>query len=134
MFDCAIQLQSTKHTFFSENSSSRINRFYANNRIRAVSARVAPNHFSDRNDLVVQVDIALQASRGKQYWKKNVTCYHNETFLKDLEMKWKTLKKKQNSMSLVEWWIQVKNKVKKLVIEYSTPLKHENSSIENTVI
>ena len=36
-------------------------------------------------------------------------------------------------MNLVEWWIQVKNKVKKLVIEHSTRLKQENSAIENNL-
>ena len=34
-------------------------------------------------------------------------------------------------MSLVEWWIQVKYKVKRLVIEHSARLKRENSDIEN---
>ena len=65
MFDCAIQLQSTKHTFFSENSSSRIDRICASNDVNVVSARVSPNHFSDHNALIVHVDIPLQASRGK---------------------------------------------------------------------
>ena len=40
-------------------------------------------------------------------------------------------KKNRNSLSLVEWWIQVKNKVKKLVIEHSVRLKQENLAIEN---
>ena len=102
MFDCATRLQSTKRTFFSENSSSRIDCIYAANDVNVVSVRVSPNHFSDHNALVVQVDIALQASRGKGYWKNNVTCYQNEAFLIDLKRKWKFWKKKQNSLSLVE--------------------------------
>ena len=103
MFDCARQLQSTKHTFFSENSSLRIERIYATNDVKAVSVRVSQSHFSDHYALVMQIDIAQQASRGKGYWKNNITFYQNETFLKDLKMKWKTWKKKQNSLSLVEW-------------------------------
>ena len=133
MFDCTMQLQQTKHTFFSKISSSRIDRIYASNDVNVVSVRVSPNHFSDHNALIVQVDISLQASRSKGYWKNNVTCYQNETFLNDLESKWKIWKKKQNSLSLVEWWIQVKNKVKKLVIERSARLKRENSAIENNL-
>ena len=43
----------------------------------------------------------------------------------------KIWKKNQNSLSLVEWWIQVKNKVKKLVIKHSARLKQEHSVIEN---
>ena len=43
------------------------------------------------------------------------------------------LEKKTNSLSLVEWWIQVKNKVKKLVIEQSARLKRQNSDIENNL-
>ena len=89
--------------------------------------------FQINNALIVQVDIPLQASRGKGYWKNNVTCYENEAFLTDLETKWKIWKKKQKRLSLVEWWIQVKNKVKKLVIEHSARLKQENSAIENNL-
>ena len=98
-----------------------------------ISVRVSPNRFSDHNALILQVDIPLQASRGKGYWKNNITCYQNENFLNDLETKWKIWKNKQNSLSLVEWWIQVKSKVKKLVIEHSVRLKQENSDIENNL-
>ena len=119
---------------FSENSSSRIDRIYASNDVNVVFVRVSPNHFSDHNALIVQVDIPLQASRGKGYWKNNITCYQNETFRKDLETKWKICKKKSKIVwGLVEWWIQVKNKVKKLVIEHSARLKRENSDIENNL-
>ena len=89
--------------------------------------------FSDHNALIVQVDISLQASRGKGCWKSNVACYQHEAFLNDLESKRKIWKKQQNSLSLVQWWIQVKNKVKKLVIEHSARLKQENSDIENNL-
>ena len=114
-------------------ASSRIDRIYASNDVNVVSVRVSPNHFSDHNALIVQVDIPLQASRGKGYSKNNVACYENEAFLSDLETKWKIWKKQQNSLSLVEWWIQVKYKVKKLVIEHSARLKRENSDIENNL-
>ena len=124
MFDCAMQLQQTKHTFFSEISSSRIDRIYASNDVNVVSVRVSPNHFSDHNALIAQVDISLQASRGKGYWKNNVTCYQNKKNLFERSrIQMENLEKKQNSLSLVEWWIQVKNKVKKLVIEHSARLK-----------
>ena len=69
MFDCAMQVQQTKHTFFSEFSSSRIDRIYASNDVNVVSVRVSSNHFSDHNALIVQVDI------------------QNEAFLTDLETK-----------------------------------------------
>ena len=119
--------------FFTEISSSRIDRIYASNDVNVVSVRVSPNHFSDHNALIVQVDIPLQVLRGKGYWKNNVTCYQNENFLKDLKTKWKIWKNKQNCLSLVEWWIQVKDNVKKLVIEHSARLKQENSAIENNL-
>ena len=67
MFDCATQVQQTKHTFFSEISSSRIDRIYAFYDVNVVSVRVLPNHFSDHNAVIVQVDIPSQASRGKGY-------------------------------------------------------------------
>ena len=120
-----------KKKFCSEISSSRIDRIYASNDVNVVSVRVSPDHFSDHNSLIVQGDIPLEASREKGYWKNNVTCYKNEAFLINLETKWKIWKKKQNILSLDEWWIQVKNKVKKLVIKHSARLKCENSDIEN---
>ena len=43
------------------------------------------------------------------------------------------LEKKQNSLSLVEWWIQIKCKVRELVIKHSARLKRENSDIENNL-
>ena len=58
-----------------------------------VSVRVSPNHFSDHNALTVQVDITLQASRGKGYWKNNVTCYQNENFFKRFKKKMENLEK-----------------------------------------
>ena len=114
-------------------SISRFDRIYASNDVNVVSVRVLPNHFSDHNALIIQVDIPLQASRGKGYWKNNVTYYENEAFLTDLETKWKIWKNKQNNLSLVECWIQVKYKVKKLVIEHTARLKRENSDIENNL-
>ena len=72
---------------FLENLSSRIDRIYASNDVNVISVRVLPNHFSDHNALIVQVDIPLHASRGKGYSKNNVTCYQNEAFLIDLETK-----------------------------------------------
>ena len=50
-----------------------------------------------------------------------------------MEIKWKIWKNKQNSLSLVEWWIQVKYKPKKLVIEHSARLKQANSAVENNL-
>ena len=130
-----MQLQLTKHTFFSENSSSRIDRIYATNDVNVVSVHVSPHHFTDHNVLFVQVDILLRTSPEKGYRKSNVTCYQNETFFKRFRNAMENLEKKQNSLSLslVKWWIQVKNKVKQLVIEHSARIKHENSDIENNL-
>ena len=66
MFDCAIQLPSTKLTFFSENSSSRIDRIYATNDVNAVSVPVSPNRFSDHNAVVAQIDIHSLASVARE--------------------------------------------------------------------
>ena len=79
--------------FLQKFSSSRIDRIYASNDVNVISVRVSPNHFSDQNASIVQVDIPLQASRGKGYWKNNLTCYQNEAVLIDLETKWKIWKK-----------------------------------------
>ena len=65
MFDCATQLQPTKHTFFSEFSSSRVDRIYASYDVNVVSLHVSPNHFSDHNALIVQVEFLYKRREGK---------------------------------------------------------------------
>ena len=56
MFDCCEgqQQENRKHTFFSPNLSSRIDRIYATNDVKATSARVLPNQFSDHDTLIAQ--------------------------------------------------------------------------------
>ena len=93
MFDCATKLQSKKHTFF---QNFRAQELIASMHLMTSTwflVRVSPNHFSDHNALTVQVDIPLQTSRGKGYWKNNVKCCQNEAFLIDLGIKWKIWKK-----------------------------------------
>ena len=51
--------------------------------------------------------------RGRGYWKNNVTRFQDEKFLKDFEAKWQNWKQTKSSLGLVDWWIQVKNKMKK---------------------
>ena len=87
MFDTYAKLQLKKHTCFGENSSSRIDRIYATSDVNAVSARVLPNQFSGHDTVVAQFDIPLQPSRGREYWKNNVTCLQDNTFLQDFENK-----------------------------------------------
>ena len=69
--------------------------------------------------------------RGRGYWKNNVTCFQDEKFLKDFETKWQNWKQTKSSLGLVDWWIEVKNKIKKLVIDHSTRLRQESFAIEN---
>ena len=90
MFDCCEgqQQENRKHTFFNENSSSRIDCIYATNDVKAGSARVLPNQFSDHDILIAQFNISLPMARGRRYWKNNVTCFQDEKFLQDFETKW----------------------------------------------
>ena len=133
MFDCCEgqQQENRKHTFFSENSSLRIDRIYATNEVKASSARVLPNQFSDHDILIAQFNIPLPMVRGRGYWKNNVTCFQDEKFLKDFETKWQNWKQTKSSLGLVDWWIEVKNKIKKLMIDHSTRLRQESLVIEN---
>ena len=87
MFDCCEgqQQEYRKHTFFNKNSSSRIDRIYATNDVKAGSARVLPNQFSDHDILIAQFNIPMV--RGQGYWKNNVTCFQNEKFLQDFKIK-----------------------------------------------
>ena len=133
MFDCCEgqQQENRKHTYFSPNLSSRIDRIYATNDVKAISARVLPNQFSDHDTLIAQFNIPLPMVRGRGYWKNNVTCYQDENFLKDFETNWQNWKQTKSSLGLVDWWIEVKNKIKKLVIDHSTRLRQESFAAEN---
>ena len=131
MFDCSEGQQQRKHTFFSPNSSSRIDRIYATNDVKAISAHVLPNQFSDHDTLIAQFNIPLPVARGRGYWKNNVTCYQDENFLKDFETNWQNWKQTKSSLGLVDWWIEVKNKIKKLVIDHSTRLRQKSFAAEN---
>ena len=133
MFVSHAKLQSKKHPCFGENSSSRIYRIYATSDVNAVSARVLPNQFSDHDTVSTQFDVPLQPSRARGYWKNNITCFQDNIFLQDFEDKWQNWKKTKNSLSAVEWWIRVKNKIKRLVIDHSTRLKQENLAIVNSL-
>ena len=133
MFDSHTKLQSKKHTCFGENFSLRIDRIYATSDVNAVSARFLPNQFSDHDTVIAQFDIHFQPSRGRGYWKNNVTCFQDNTFLQDFENKWQIWKKTKNSLGPVEWWIRVKNKIKRFVIDHSTRLKQESLAIENNL-
>ena len=133
MFDSHTKLHSKKHTCFGENFSSRIDCIYATCDVSVVSTRVLPNQFSDHDTVIVQFDIHLQPSRGRGYWKNNVTCFQDNTFLQDFENKWQNWKKTKNNLGPVEWWIRVKNKIKKLVIDHSTRLRQESSAIKNNL-
>ena len=70
-FDCytKFQPQNRKHTFFSENSSLRIDCVYATDDINAISARVSPNQFSDHDTVIAHFDIPFQVSRVKDSGK-----------------------------------------------------------------
>ena len=103
MFDSHAKLQSKKHMCFGKNFNSRIHRIYATSDVNAVSARVLPNQFSDHDTVIAQFDIHLQPSRGRGYWKNNVTCFQDNTFLQDFENKWQNWKKTKNSLGPVEW-------------------------------
>ena len=52
--------------------------------------------------------------RGQGYWKNNVTCFQDEKFLKDFEIKWHNWKQTNSSLGLDDWWIKVKNKITNL--------------------
>ena len=133
MFDCCEgqQQENRKHTFFSPNLSSGIDRIYATNDVEAISARVLPNQFSDHVTLIAQFNIPLPMVRGRGYWKNNVTSYQGREFFerfRNQTTKLETNKKQSWPSRLVD---EVKNKVKKLVIDHSTRLRQESFAVEN---
>ena len=51
--------------------------------------------------------------------------------MQDFETKWQNWKETKNGLGLVDWWIEVKNKIKKLVIDHSIRLRQESFATEN---
>ena len=114
MFDSHAKLQLKKHTCFGENSSSRIDRIYTTGDVNAVSARVLPNQFSDHDTVIAQFDIPLQPSRGRGYWKNNVTCFQDNSFLQNFENKWQIGRKQKTAWPLSSGGSELKTKSKGL--------------------
>ena len=114
MFDSHTKLQSKKHTCFGENFSSRIDRIYATSDVNAASARVLPNQFSDHDTVIAQFDIHLQPSRGRGYWKNNVTFFKTTLFRRISKTNGKIGRKQKTAWALSGGGSELKTKSKGL--------------------
>ena len=115
------------HTWSRMNNdqSSRIDRVYVSKDFNIVGAETISLPFSDHNPVFVDIRLLNKAS-GKGYWKYNITLNKNEDFCKDLRFHytlWCSLK--PAFKSIVEWWENVKDRVKELAIKHSIRIAKE---------
>ena len=122
-----------KFTFCSQATKSRIDRIYASTKIRLISIEVLPNQFSDHQAVITHFEITLPVPRGKSYWKNNASVFYDEKFLGNLETNWNIWKTKVSDTNIIQWWLDTKPKIKKLVIQHSRRIKNEYLANENNL-
>ncbi|KAJ8018623.1 hypothetical protein HOLleu_43296 [Holothuria leucospilota] len=116
------------HTRFCRNSgqSSRIDRIYIANAFTAIKAHTVDIPFSDHIPVYVTMKLPCNVSRKRSYWKYNVSLSLDEQFCKDFLFhydKWSSLK--PAFRSIVEWWENIKVRIKELSIKHGVRIAQE---------
>ncbi|KAJ8018444.1 hypothetical protein HOLleu_43568 [Holothuria leucospilota] len=112
------------HTWSCLNSSSRIDRIYLPREFKITKATSTPFPFSDHNPVIVDFQLpCTPKSKGKGYWKYNVSLNDSDEFCTDLRMNyqlWSSLK--EGFYSKLDWWENIKVRIKDLAIRHSVKL------------
>ena len=113
-------------------SASRLDRIYVNKNVEIIQALMVPSPHSDHDMAITQLNIPLPAPRGKGFWKNNISVYKLEGFQEELEVRWTKWRTLLGTIyaDFPEWWVEIKQKIKKLVIKWSKINKSEKDSKE----
>ena len=116
------------HTWFrkNHNQSSRIDRIYIPNNFSITDVSTPCLPFSDHNPVYACIYPSAASKRGRGYWKYNATLNSNESFCREFRLHyrmWSSLK--PGFGSLLEWWDNIKGKIKSLAIRHSVRLAKE---------
>ena len=110
-----------------------MDRIYASTEIRLISVKVLPNQFSDHETVITHFEITLPVPRGKSYWKNNASVENDKKFLDNLETNWSIWKTKVSDTNIMQWWLDTKLKIKKLVIQHLRRIKNEYLANNNNL-
>ena len=113
-------------THVSAHGWARIDRIYVSNHIHINKAIHSPCFLSDHDAVISDITLK-ECQRGKGIWRNNSTIYENELFKKDLKRRWKRWETLHPFLydNRTDWWIQIKQKIKALVIKHSARVKRE---------
>ena len=119
-------------TWHSPQYQSRIDRFYLTENIICAAVNTITNPHSDHDIVTLQTKSFSTQPRGKGYWKNNITIYKDKEFLKDLEQCWPLWRSLYPTIfpDLSTWWLDIKNRIKNLVISHSKRLSNESKQKE----
>ncbi|XP_071849885.1 uncharacterized protein [Apostichopus japonicus] len=127
-FDRVIHPTIPGHTWFRFNNSqsSRLDRIYSSRDFFVNKATTSPIPYSDHKPIQVNIKIPHTATRGKGYWKYNVSLNNDKEFCKELRVYyklWSTLKPGFNALS--DWWENVKSRIKTLAVRHSSRIARQ---------
>ena len=90
---------------------------------------------SDYDMAITQLNIPLPDPRGKEFWKNNTSVYKLEKFQEELDVRWAKWKTLLGTVhpDFPEWWVEIKQKIKNLVIKWSKINKNEQDFKELTL-
>ena len=113
---------------------SRLDRFYMGTNITPAIEFTSPGISSDHDMVVLGINNIAIPERGRGRWKNNASTYADPLFQQHFQYKWRQWCTLQPFLfsTKIEWWIQIKSRIKSLLIEHaktrlSTEKKHENN-------
>jgi len=121
-------------TLDSNQSLSRLDRFYATSTIQLKSERAQPNAFCDHDIVTLEITNFDAPTHDKGYWKNNVSIYKDENFTDLLKRKWNLWRTLHQTLfsDKIMWWQHVKAKIQILSKNYCRLVSREQ--LEETQI
>ena len=105
---------------------SRLDRFYLSQTLQPSFLEQTHlfNSFSDHKTLTLRIQLKDEQKRGEGYWKLNAAFLQDKEYINLIEAflrEW--IAKLPDYVSIQLWWIQCKNWIKKITIDYATQQK-----------
>ena len=111
-----------KYTFtFPNKTRKRLDRFLVSNTIRnrLIEYNIEPNTFSDHDAITLKLDLGTRKKWGKGTWKLNNNYLKNNIFAEIIEETTAIeIERKDQYKNQLEWWDNLKLKIKRITIQY----------------
>ena len=129
----ARNLNNKRYTFQRGNSQSRIDFIFITDEYNYLTENAKKNHFpfSDHDGVSLSLKFT-EPERGCEMYKMNNSVLKSELFQRTLESFWFDWRlKKEDFKNKLEWWEQIKVKIKSLTIEVSKQLHVTDKQVNN---